>query len=180
MSYATQPPPPLPHPSAHSSSDSTSFSHSIHSYSTDSSTPHSHIQHINSHDSIGASHDGSPTHYRSQTSINSMPHPQSLSHTSSYDDKHDPYAGYSTADGTTYQSGYTQSSQSSNWSGAQQSGHDNSLPSPAVSAASYATLPGQLGYPHDQQQAHQLPHVHQTLPRQPSSNDLRVMYPALG
>ncbi|RSH94020.1 hypothetical protein EHS25_006674 [Saitozyma podzolica] len=54
-------------------------------------------------------------------------------------------------------------------------GVDQTLASPPTSGG-FAPIGGPLNYT---DQAHQLPHVHQTISREPSSNDLRVLYPGL-
>ncbi|ORY24967.1 hypothetical protein BCR39DRAFT_310319 [Naematelia encephala] len=72
---------------------------------------------------------------------------------------------------------YGHNSYSTSTSGGGRQGYwpaaDGTMPSPG----SYSALSGQMGAYGES--PHQLPHVHQTISRQPSSNDLRVMYPAL-
>lgn len=98
-------------------------------------------------------------------------------------DKHanDPYLNLSPTT-TTSASPYGSNAGNPYW--ATPSANEGVIPSPG--SASYAALAtGGMGYgepaPHYAEQAHPatLPHLHQSLSRHPSSNDLRVVYPGM-
>lgn len=100
-------------------------------------------------------HLDSPNHYRAA----STPH----------NEKHEAFVNLSPAHPSPY--GSTNGQGHPYWAGQV----DPSLCSPMAPPA-YGDLQASMGY---QDQPHRLPHVHENIPRVPSSNDLSVMYPGL-
>ena len=147
---------------SHSPSDSSTYGENLSIFPPNiPQTPLMHIQHRL---------DDSPTHYRSmsgpQRSTPSEKIQRGDGGGGSGGNSHG-YVNYSPTHTSPYTAGHGHGS-GGYWSGGE-----------AVSSESYRSLqgPGMGGY--GDQQPHRLPHVHQTHSRQPSSNDLRVVYPAL-
>ena len=130
-------------------------------------------------------------HHSNSQSANRSPTDHFGTNSTPSEDKHHEYVNLSPSNHSPYapttsnQQGHQRDLSGSYWqsnmgigigvggSSVPQGQHDAALPSPAVSSGSYATLPGPGGYT---DQAHQLPHVHETSSNKPSSSDLRVMY----
>lgn len=142
----------------HSSSDSSTYSASSTIYPSTQPTSHQpDTPHLPTSNSGSHSH----SHSASPTSATFQPTSQSDKLASEYVNMSPTHiSSYSSVPGTFW---------------ATSTGVDQTLASPPTSGG-FAPIGGPLNYT---DQAHQLPHVHQTISREPSSNDLRVLYPGL-